>query len=153
MPTAYETEIKMSFGENLKRLRREKGWTQAELAEKADLKSSHIPKLEGKSGDPKLSTIYKLMEALGCSADSLITDSSKMSGSQVIKAMIERIEELPEQNKNILLHVIDQYCIAAGIEKTFSAEKKWFHIKYMTEATSPMVPNPNNPMKENEKNQ
>ncbi|MDZ7924356.1 MAG: helix-turn-helix transcriptional regulator [Marinagarivorans sp.] len=143
MVTEYILEINMSFGENLKRLRRDKGLTQADLAERAGLKPSHIPKLESSSGDPKLSTIYKLINALGCNADSLMTDSSHMNTNQLVKVMMERVCNLPEINKNVLLHVIDQYCIAAGIEQTLSASsKKWFELKYMTTPTEGMVKAP-----------
>ena len=74
MPTGYLLEIKMSFSENLKRLRRDRGWTQAQLAKAADLKITHIPKLENDNADPKLSSIYKLLSALGCSSDTLLME-------------------------------------------------------------------------------
>jgi transcriptional regulator with XRE-family HTH domain len=122
MPTGYLLEIKMSFGENLKRLRRDKGWTQLQLAKAADLKLTHIPKLENDGADPKLSSIYKLLGALGCSADTLIMDSEKVGTDAILKATIERAANLPEGNKRVLIDVIDKYCIAVGLEQSFSKE-------------------------------
>lgn len=132
MPTGYLLEIKMSFGENLKRLRRDKGWTQAQLAKAADLKITHIPKLESDGGDPKLSSIYKLLNALGCSAEALLMDSTKVGADAILKAMIERASNLPEGNKNVLIDVIDKYCIAVGLEQSFNKENNT-KIRLLTE--------------------
>jgi transcriptional regulator with XRE-family HTH domain len=62
----------MSLAENVKRLRRDKDWTQAQLAEATGLRIAHISEMEKGKGDPKLSTLYKLMRALqSLGADSL----------------------------------------------------------------------------------
>ena len=62
----------MSIGENVKRLRRDKGWTQGELADKSKLGLNLISKIERHSPDIKSSTIYKLMDALNCNSDMLL---------------------------------------------------------------------------------
>ena len=43
----------MALGENLRRLRKEKGWTQHELAERAGIKLTHISTLEKVESDPQ----------------------------------------------------------------------------------------------------
>jgi transcriptional regulator with XRE-family HTH domain len=55
-----------------RRMRRHKGWTQGDLAERAGIKINHVSKLEQDETDPKLSTLYKLMHAFSCSPDSLL---------------------------------------------------------------------------------
>jgi len=120
MLTAQLLEIKMSFGENLKRLRRDKGWTQSDLSKATGIKLTHIPRLEKEQSNPKLETLYQLINGIGCSADSLLLDSKKVGIDSILKANLERVTNLPEQNKRVLVDVIDKYCIAVGIEKTFN---------------------------------
>lgn len=114
----------MSFGENLRRLRRDKGLTQGELAKQAGLKITHMSKLENDAGDPKLSTLYKLMAALDCSADTLLMDAEKLGVDGLLRASFDRAAQLPGQKKAIIIDLIDNYCTAAGMEALFN--KKGF---------------------------
>ncbi len=55
---------------NLSRMRKKQGLTQEELARRSGLATATISKLEeGKSTDPKMSTVLKLAMALECSLD------------------------------------------------------------------------------------
>lgn len=57
----------MFSAENLVRLRKEKRFSQEEVARRSGLATGTISKLEeGKSNDPRLSTVTKLARALGC---------------------------------------------------------------------------------------
>lgn len=49
----------------LRRLRIQRGWTQRELAGKADVAQSHVAKVEA-GRDVRFSTIERLVGALGC---------------------------------------------------------------------------------------
>jgi transcriptional regulator with XRE-family HTH domain len=132
----------MSLGSNLKRLRGDKGLTQAQLAKLADIKMGHISKLESDSSDPKLSTIYKIMEGLECSADSLLMDKDKVGIDSILKATLERALSLPEENKRVIIDVVDKYCIACGMEQAFSEQNKtWFRI--VTEKPESALPDKN----------
>ncbi len=60
------------FGEVLQELRLQKGYTQDQLAERADTERSHISALERAEKGPALATIFSLAEGLGVSAGDLI---------------------------------------------------------------------------------
>jgi len=135
MPTGNILEINMSFGDNLKRLRRDRGWTQLQLAEACGLKSSHIPKLEKDKADPKLSTIYSLLKGLGCSSESLLGDYDQIGTDGVLKSTIERASQLPEVYKMIITDVVDHYCMSVGSQLSFDEKNRAFpYIRYRTEA-------------------
>ncbi|MEZ8774668.1 helix-turn-helix domain-containing protein [Vibrio sp. 10N.247.310.17] len=106
----------MSIGENLKRLRRDRGWTQGELAKHCGIRLGQISKIERNDTDPKLSTIYALTKALGCTPNSLLTDVSKTSLDALIEIALERVQKLPADDKEHLLAVIDKYCIAQSLQ-------------------------------------
>ena len=58
----------MSIGENLKRLRRDKGWTQGELADNCGIRLGQISKIERDETDPKelLSNVVYGDHAVAC---------------------------------------------------------------------------------------
>lgn len=114
----------MSFGENLRRLRRDKGWSQLELATKARIKTSHISTMEtSDAGDPKLSTIYKLLNALGCSPNTLLQDENQVGTQGILEATLERASGLDEQSKRVVAEIIDHYCIAKGLQQMLRKDK------------------------------
>jgi transcriptional regulator with XRE-family HTH domain len=51
------------IGTGLRRLRKERGWTQEELADKSDLEPRTIQKLESNENTPTLNTICALAES------------------------------------------------------------------------------------------
>ncbi|ECH6751581.1 TPA: helix-turn-helix domain-containing protein [Salmonella enterica] len=120
--TSKINEVIMSIGENLKRLRRDKGWTQTELAEASKIGLAQISKIEKDKTDPKLSTIYQLVNALGCTTEALLIDTQKSSVDSILSAALERIKQLSEKDKEIILTIIDKYCIGVSMQQL--AEKR-----------------------------
>jgi transcriptional regulator with XRE-family HTH domain len=59
--------------ENMKYLRKQKAMTQGDLAEKLDVKRSHIGSYEEGRGVPKLSVIKQMAELFGVSMDELLS--------------------------------------------------------------------------------
>lgn len=56
----------MTIGENIKRIRTEKGYTQKQLAEKCEMYESQIRKYELNKANPKVDTLKKIARALNC---------------------------------------------------------------------------------------
>jgi len=54
----------MISGKDIKRLRKEKGITQEQLAEQTNVSQAHIARIESGKTDPRLSVVNKLFEAL-----------------------------------------------------------------------------------------
>lgn len=81
------------WGVIVRRLREERGWTQAELALRAGVDQSQVSKIEGGSReDAKFSTVGKVADALGVSTD--VLRGRAMSGlpvAELADALIERM--------------------------------------------------------------
>lgn len=137
MPTCEIEAIKMAFNDNLKRLRRDKGLSQSELADMTGIKTTHISRLESENSDPKLSTIYKLMSALECSSDALLMDGEKIGINGVLQVTLERAISLPEMSKRAIIEVVDKYCIAVGIQKTMESQQG--KISFLQGPTKDMI--------------
>jgi transcriptional regulator with XRE-family HTH domain len=89
--------------------------TQGELSNKSGVGLGQISKLERNKADPTLSTLYKLMTALDCSADRLLMDKEKSGLSAVLKEQFERVSGLPEGDQETLIRIMDKFCIANGL--------------------------------------
>ncbi len=62
----------MTVGENIRRFRKELGWTQAKLAEELHVTQQSIGQFENGEKPPKLETIEKIAAALGVTPFDLI---------------------------------------------------------------------------------
>lgn len=67
-----DREIKKRFGEHLRRLRRERGLTQEELADRAGMHFTYIGQIERGVRNPSLVNLYKLTKALCITAGQLL---------------------------------------------------------------------------------
>ena len=64
----------MDIGKRICELRRERGWTQSQLAEKLFVTDKAVSKWEQGRGDPELSSVVKLAEIFGVTTDCLLVD-------------------------------------------------------------------------------
>lgn len=114
----------MSLGANIKTLRQGKGWTQGDLSKASGIKVGHISKLERDDNtDPKLSTLYSLMAALECSANTLIQDADKVGITGKLEAAFEMAQQLPDDEQETIIDIIRKYHKTAGLEQLM--ENKW----------------------------
>jgi len=109
-------DLIMAIGENIKRLRRDKGLTQGQLADKSKLGLNLISRLERNATDPKLSSLDKLMNALECSADALISDEENSGLPTLLKTQVERITVLPAEDQKVIIKMIDNYSKAVAYD-------------------------------------
>ena len=57
-------EVRYKFGSKIRELRKRNGWTQEELADRADIAYKHVQRLEGKTPSPvRIDTIEKIASA------------------------------------------------------------------------------------------
>jgi transcriptional regulator with XRE-family HTH domain len=115
----------MTMGTNIRRLRQDKGWTQGQLSERSGIKVPHISSLEQDEGDPKLSTLYKLMHAFGCTPNALLMDPVQIREADALLHMVfDRALELRDEDKDPLIEVLDKYCVACEMQSALSAKAR-----------------------------
>lgn len=68
-----------SFGKKLKQIRLARGFSQAKLAEMADVHEKHISKIETGRFHPNFDTLNKILKALNITLDSIDTELQKIS--------------------------------------------------------------------------
>lgn len=108
-----------TIGVNLARIRKEKGFTQAELAAHLDTIPTVISDYE--HGRLRLhgKVIVNLAEFLGVSTDELLgvrqEKAVAAAPSRKISRRMQKIEQLPEQQQRALIQTIDAFLRAEGI--------------------------------------
>lgn len=66
------TELQTHFGRVVRDLREERGWSQEQLAEHADLNRGYVGDIERGQAMPSLATLAKLATALGVKPSTLV---------------------------------------------------------------------------------
>ncbi len=74
--------VEAVFGEVLKDLRTEKGFSQEHLAELAGLDRTYVSLLERGLRQPTISTLFSLAKALNIAPSKIISQIEKLNGSK-----------------------------------------------------------------------
>lgn len=78
MASKKDQQILKAFGENLKRLREEKGLTTRQFADLAEIAYSQVWTIESGKGNPSLTTLLAIARTLNVSLDFLVLQEKKI---------------------------------------------------------------------------
>ena len=96
-----------TIGKNIRIFREAKKLRQEDLAEKAELTTNYIGMIERGEKIPALDTFIKILNALGVSADMVLSDVLD-NGYTVKNSMLnEKLEKLVPEDRNKIYEVID----------------------------------------------
>ena len=96
-----------TIGKNIRKFREAKKLRQEDLAEKAELTTNYIGMIERGEKIPALDTFIKILNALGVSADMVLSDVLD-NGYTVKNSMLnEKLEKLVPEDRNKIYEVID----------------------------------------------
>jgi transcriptional regulator with XRE-family HTH domain len=103
-----------TFGQRLARLRKERGWTQQELAERAGVIQALISDYERDKLRLNAEIIVRFASALEVTTDELLQPNGKRASlrrkpSLRVQRRMEKIEKLPPHQQNYLLKTIDGF--------------------------------------------
>lgn len=108
---------KETLGQRLTRLRKEKGYTQVELAQKIGISQVLVSDYERERIRPHYEMIVRFSLALGVTSDELLgLKASKGEGDKPslnILRRIKKIEDLPSTQQKFILKTIDSLLKAA----------------------------------------
>jgi transcriptional regulator with XRE-family HTH domain len=101
----------LPLGERLKQLRRERGWSQADLAARIGADAGQISRYENGHMTPSAEAVAKIAEVLDVSADYLLIDSSTRrslrSPENVLGDHLALVAELGDDELAVVRSVID----------------------------------------------
>ncbi|MFN0082706.1 MAG: helix-turn-helix domain-containing protein [Ferruginibacter sp.] len=98
----------MSFGKKIATLRKEKGFSQDELAKKVGIISITIGRYERDEINPSVDTAAKIAEALNVSLDYLVGNADTVLEKSMVKKITD-IQKLSTDDKNVVIKLIDAF--------------------------------------------
>lgn len=100
--------IARELGERLRAYRTQRGWSQEELAERADLHTTYIGQLERGEKNATIESISKVAAALNISLSKLFENISLApSEKDVPSRCYDLIQKQPLRDQKLLLDILD----------------------------------------------
>jgi transcriptional regulator with XRE-family HTH domain len=97
----------VNFPEHLALLRKEKGLTQPQLAEKIGVHVAQVRRYEAGTSQPTLDVIRAIAVALGISADELLFAKDERGPSDDLKLQFEAVSKFDPESKKVVQQVLD----------------------------------------------
>ena len=103
----------VGFAEQLATSRKQRGYTQAVLAERAGIHMSQLHRYEAGTAQPTLDVIRRLAVALSVSTDSLIFGTTPRSAADARLAMaFEATASLDKHDRTVIAELIEAFLAA-----------------------------------------
>jgi transcriptional regulator with XRE-family HTH domain len=113
------------FGQRLKKLRQEKGYSQSELSNLVDLHYTNLGKYERGQAKPSAEMLKKLAEALSVSTDYLYNGKQENAAMADLKdkellELFQKTEKLNDEDKFVIKKLLISFLKNKEIEKMYS---------------------------------
>lgn len=107
-------ELQLEFGMNVKRLRKERGYSQNEFAIVAGLTQAYLSRVERGLANPQLDIINKIANGLGISIEELLHfemeagTARKLHAEEKIERLLLALQALP---KDTVINIYDTLAV------------------------------------------
>ncbi len=105
------SEVPMPIGEQIKNLRKQRGWSQADLADRIAGDPGQISRYENGKITPSVEAVIRLAELFDVSCDYLLVEGApRRPYRQVDDPLAQRLADLDQltaADKDALLHILD----------------------------------------------
>jgi len=98
----------MSFGEKVAAIRKKKGLSQAELAEKVGIIGVTIGRYERDEIKPSIDVAAKIADTLEVSLDYLVGSSDELLDKSIVNKILQ-IQKLPKEPKDHVLALLEAF--------------------------------------------
>jgi transcriptional regulator with XRE-family HTH domain len=99
----------LNIGNKITLLRKEKGWSQGDLAEQISASREIIGKYERNENSPSLEMALKMAKAFGVTVDFLLGEGEYSSYDKDTVDRLKDIQKMDSNTKSVLFNVIDTY--------------------------------------------
>lgn len=97
----------MEFPERLTRMRKERGLTQQQLADRAGVHVVQIRRYEGGVSQPAVDVLKRLAIALSASADTLLFDEAERGPDDELRLQFEAVSAMPAEEKALAKSMLE----------------------------------------------
>lgn len=113
----------MTLGLKIAKLRKSKGWTQTQLAERVGVHPSHVTRWERDKNQPSTNTLRELAEVFGVTVEIMTKPPSKralqesLGDDEELLAQFRQIQELDEKDRDTIRQVIDAFLVKKRMQE------------------------------------
>ena len=100
---------KVELGMKLREARNKAGFTQEQLAEKADIGVMYLGEIERGVKMPSMKIFIKLIEALDISADYILRNELPSGKEYVLDEITEKLAVLTPKQRNAAVDILDAF--------------------------------------------
>jgi transcriptional regulator with XRE-family HTH domain len=114
-----DQEIRRAFGLRLKELRKQKGWTQKELANMIDIRFAQLNKYECGMHIPPIEKLIQLSIVLGVTLDYLVMGNQDNIQPLHNLRLMERLSELEQfdnDDQEAIIRLVDAMIVKRRVE-------------------------------------
>lgn len=114
-----DTALRKAFGARVKQLRKDRDWSQKQLAAQVDIRFQLLNKYEGGQHIPPAETLIKLAEALNTTVDFLLTGNPLQEHPNVDESLFRRfqvLERFNDEDKQTVIKIIDALIAKQQVE-------------------------------------
>jgi len=101
----------MPVGERIRELRKERGWSQADLGEAVGSDSQRISRYENGRLTPSIAALIRIAETLDVSIDYLVIEGAPRRAltttDAAVATRIAQLDQLDPDDRNAILHILD----------------------------------------------
>lgn len=90
-------------------LRKQKGWSQTELAKASKVSREILGKYEREEAVPSIEFAKRIADALGVSLDYLVGEGVNVAFDNKTVKRLQAIEQLPEEDRKCIYSLMDAY--------------------------------------------
>ena len=94
------SERTMTFSENLKRIRKDRGLTQPQVWGPSGIAKSSYTSYESGSQMPSADKVVEIAKVLGVTTDELLMAEDEMTVSEDLRPILKRFDQLPAEIRN-----------------------------------------------------
>jgi transcriptional regulator with XRE-family HTH domain len=110
----------LNIGSKISNLRKDKNWSQGDLAQQIEASREIIGKYERNENLPSIEMVAKMAKAFGVTVDFLIGSGENASYDKETVERINDIQKMDDSTRNILFNVIDTYVQNFKTKKAFA---------------------------------
>lgn len=110
------------FGDNLKEIREEKGFTQSDLANLVEIHVVQLSKYERNLASPSVEVVKRIAEALHITTDQLIYGDAKQKAKDKLQDhellnLFDKVQALKKDDVHCIKSLISAYVLKTDLQK------------------------------------
>ena len=111
--------LPMDFGDRLSAWRKQRGWTQSQLADALALNLTQIKRYETGASQPSLDALKKIALTLNVRLDELVFGDTERGPDEALKLKFEAIRQFDVQERAIAEGVLDSLIVQHQAKRLF----------------------------------